>query len=103
VGEFRLYYNDCAVGWMIQASSPGRDNRFFLSPKHLHWLRGLLSFLFGRYFSGVKVAGDGKLTTHLYQVRRLRMNGAILLFLFYAIMAYTGTELPCNVYVSVLV
>lgn len=29
VGYFRLY-NDCAVGWMIQASSPGRDNIFFL-------------------------------------------------------------------------
>ena len=49
------------------------------------------------------MAGGGKLTTHLYQVRRLRMSGAIILLLLYAIMVCTGTESPCTVCISVLV
>ena len=36
--------NDCAVGWMIQASSPGRDNIPYILESNLHpfyFFRGL--------------------------------------------------------------
>jgi hypothetical protein len=53
---------------------------------HFYLLR---SFLFNgyRFF----FTGDIKFTTHLYLVAGLRVSGAILLILLYALMAWIGT------------
>jgi len=42
-------------------------------------------------YIGFSSPGDIKFTTHLYLVAGLRMSGAILLILLYALMAWKGT------------
>jgi hypothetical protein len=61
-------------------SSPGRDNRFFYSPKHWDLLRSSHNCPFIGYVAlsrGVKAAGASSWPLKLHLVRRLRMRGAM--------------------------
>jgi hypothetical protein len=72
-------HSDCATGWMIGGSSPGKGWKFFspsqLGPTHptIQGEAGSLSL--GQSGRGVK------LPTHLHLVARSRMRGAIPPFL----------------------
>ena len=93
--ELRSRYCDCAAGWTIWGSNPGRYKRFFSSPKRPGQLWDPPSVLFNGYrgsFSQVKQPGR-KLPTHLHLVSMLRISGAIPLIPLYIFMAWTGIHL----------
>jgi hypothetical protein len=87
---------DCATSWSDRGSNPGKGQRFYGSSNHpgrICW--GPHTILFNGYrssFPGVKHPGY-MLNTHLHLGPRLRLSGAIPVFLIYAFLAWTGITL----------
>lgn len=72
-----------ATDWAVRGSNPGRGERFFSSPK----VQNL-----GPTQPSIKCVPWLRLevTTHLQLMKRLTMNGVILILLTYAFMAWTA-------------
>jgi hypothetical protein len=68
------------MGWTIPDSYLGRDNRFLSSSKHPVCLQVPPTLLFNGYrvyFPRGKVGPGIRLTTHLHQVQKFKMNTVI--------------------------
>ena len=78
------------LGWFLRDVSPVQIVQTG-SAVHstIRWVRGIVPW--------GKAARGGMLITHLHLALRLRMSGAIRLFLLYAFMVWTGTALPSYV------
>jgi hypothetical protein len=81
------------MGWKIRGSNPAGTGDFSLL-RNMQTASGPHSTTYARYRGSFPGVRHFKVTTHIDLAPRLRIRGALLTHPLYALMPWTGTDLP---------